>query len=176
MPHSIEILLDSDTDAAIRDQWHTLEEAGIPNSGQIRAGTVSPHCTLLVGTTISPAADTAVASTAQRLPFTLSVGGALVFPTKNRFILARSVVPSSELLAVHATMFRLADDHVTGLVQHCAPGQWTPHVTLGRRLTAEQVATALDVLSWSKIDGRAARLRRWDSDEKVEVVAPGRAC
>lgn len=176
MPHSIEILLDSDTESTIRDQWHILEESGLPNSGQIRGGTVRPHCTLLAATAISSGADGALATTAQRLPFSVRIGGALVFPSGNRFILARSVLPSTELLSVHATMFRLAGDHVDGPAQHGAPGEWTPHITLGRRLTAQQVATALDVLSWARIDGRASSLRRWDSDEKTENIVPGRAC
>ena len=52
------------------------------------------------------------------------------------FVLARSVLPSTELLGVHATVLRLADDHLDGETDHCRPGQWAPHVTLARRLSA----------------------------------------
>jgi len=176
MAHSIEILLDSDTDSAIRDQWTALEHAGLPSAGRVRAHTNRPHCTLLAGTAISAAADAVLATTAQRLPFALRVGGAVVFPAGRKFTLARAVVPSTELLSTHATMFRSAGDHVDELAAHCRPGQWSPHVTLGLRLTADQLKAAMDLLTWETLVGRASALRRWDGDAKADVVVAGRAC
>ncbi|MGB3697547.1 MAG: 2'-5' RNA ligase family protein [Gordonia sp. (in: high G+C Gram-positive bacteria)] len=176
MAHSIEILLDSDTDAAIREQWHTLEAADLPSAGRVRSGTNRPHCTLLAGTSIAGAADPALGVLAQRLPFALTLGGALVFPAGRRFTLVRAVIPSAELLSVHATALRLAGPQVTDLAAHCGVGDWTPHVTLARRLTAEQLVTALQILAWPTIAGRATSLRRWDGDAKTEHVTAGRAC
>ncbi|ALG86838.1 2'-5' RNA ligase family protein [Gordonia phthalatica] len=176
MAHSIEILPDPDTEAAIRDQWSRLDAAGIPNAGRVRAHTNRPHCTLMAGTSISPAADSALATVAQRLPFALRIGGAVVFPAGRRFTLARAVVPSTELLSTHATVVRLAADHVDELSAHCRRGAWTPHITLGLRLTAEELAAALDLLSWESIVGRATDLRRWDGDAKTDVIIAGRGC
>lgn len=176
MAHSIEILPDPDTESLIREQWSRLEAAGIPNAGRVRADTNRPHCTVVAGSSISPAADSALATVAQRLPFGLRVGGAVIFPAGHKFTLARSVVPSSELLAVHATIVRLTADHVDGLPTHCRPAQWTPHITLGLRLTADEVAAALDLLTWEAVVGRATDLRRWDGDAKTDVVVAGRGC
>ncbi|AUH68834.1 MULTISPECIES: 2'-5' RNA ligase family protein [Gordonia] len=176
MAHSIEILPDPETEAAVRAQWDALEAAGLPSAGRVRARTNRPHCTLLAGTAISPAADSALASTAQRLPFEFRVGGAVVFAAGRKYTLARAVVPSSELLTVHATIVRLTRERVTELAQHSLPGQWTPHVTLGLRLTADELAAALQLLSWPTVVGRASAIRRWDGDAKVDVVIPGRGC
>lgn len=174
--HSIEILPDSDTDSIIREQWARLEAAGLPNAGRVRASTNRPHCTLLAGSSIAPATDAALTTTAQRLPFPLRIGGAAVFPAGHRFTLARVVVPSSELLAVHATIVRLARAETTGLAAHSLAGQWTPHITLGLRLTAAELTAALELLTWETFDGRAVDLRRWDGDAKTDVVVAGRRC
>ncbi|EGD55954.1 2'-5' RNA ligase family protein [Gordonia neofelifaecis] len=176
MAHSIEILLDSDTEAVVRAQWDALEAAGLPSAGRVRARTNRPHCTLLAGTAVSPAVDAALVTTSQRLPFEFRVGGAVVFAAGRKYTLARAVVPSSELLAVHATVARLTGEDVTDLPAHCLPGQWTPHVTLGLRLTGDELAVALQLLSWPTVVGQASALRRWDGDAKTDVVFPGRAC
>ncbi|MBM7367202.1 2'-5' RNA ligase family protein [Gordonia hydrophobica] len=174
MAHSIEILLDSDTESAVREQWARLESAGLPSAGRVRAGTNRPHCTIVAGSAIASAADAALAATAGRLPFSLRISGAVVFPAGRRFTLARAVVPSSELLSTHAALIRLVGDQVTDRAAHCLPGQWTPHVTLGRRLTATELAAALDLLTWETLVGRATDLRRWDGDTKTDVVVAGR--
>lgn len=176
MAHSIEILLDSDTDSVIREQWSALEHAGLPNAGRVRSRTNRPHCTLLAGAAIAAGADTALATSAQRLPFTMRIGGAVVFPAGRKFTLARAVVPSTELLSVHATVFRSAGDYVEQLAAHCRPGQWSPHITLGLRLTAEELKAAVETLTWETRVGRASALRRWDGDTKTDVVISGHDC
>lgn len=174
MAHSIEILPDSDTESALREQWSRLEAAGLPNAGRVRSATNRPHCTLLAGTAISPAADTALATAAALLPFPIRVGGAVVFPAGRKFTLARALVPSSDLVSAHATVFELAHTDVDGLADHCRPGAWTPHITVALRLTSGELAAALDLLSWETMVGRARCLRRWDGDAKTDVVVPGR--
>ena len=42
-------------------------------------------------------------------------------------------------------------------------GGWTPHITLGRRFTADQVAAALTTLgNVPSVDAAATRMRLWD--------------
>ncbi len=141
-----------------------------------------PHITLVAAKAVDPAALGALAPVAQRLPITVRLGAPIVFShgaagAHGGFVLARSVLPSSELLGVHATVLRLSGDHLDGETDHSRPGHWAPHVTLARRLSLEQLATALQLVS----DGAdrlvvVAGIRRWNGEAKTESVLPGRAC
>ncbi len=166
---SIELLLDDAADAAIRDRWRSLAAVGVnPAIGR-------PHCTVIAGTHIS-GADPHLATIAQRLPIPVLIGPPVVFPAgRGLFTLAASVVPSSELLSVHATVHRLCGDGVDELVDHVAPGSWTPHITLARRVAADRLGSAL-TLDWSPISAHANAIRRWDGDTASETVVAGRAC
>jgi hypothetical protein len=50
------------------------------------------------------------------------------------------------------------------------PGQWTPHVTLSRRLASSDLAAALDALGGGDVVGTFAGLRRWDGDARVDTM------
>ncbi|MFT4087555.1 MAG: 2'-5' RNA ligase family protein [Gordonia sp. (in: high G+C Gram-positive bacteria)] len=176
MPHSIELLPAADGDAALRAQWSRLAEARLPTAGKISADTNRPHCTLLAGTEIDPAADAALAAVAMRLPAPVVIGAPTVFAQHAGYTLVRIVTPGAELLGVHAQTARVAGEFVTGLSSTSAPGHWTPHFTLARRMTADQIAAALDLLDWAPIDTAVTALRRWNGDEKTDVVIPGRDC
>jgi hypothetical protein len=91
----------------------------------------------------------------------------LIFGAR-RFVVARLVVPSTGLLDLQSGVTRSLDEpldpHLT-----FAPGRWTPHVTLARRLTAEQVGSALTLLSQvAPISGKLTRARKWDIAAKQE--------
>jgi hypothetical protein len=57
----------------------------------------------------------------------------------------------------------------------CAPGHWTPHATVARRLTAEQVGAALMAATGLTTDlvARIVGLRRWDSDQRIDHILVG---
>jgi len=178
--HSIELLLDPLSDAAIRSQWQALADARLPSQLRASSPTNRPHITLLAATRIGPAVDEALRTLADRVPLDCVVGAPLVFgPTSvagGRHTLARLIVPSAPLLALHAEVYRLALPHVDDEpFPHCRPGHWTPHVTLGRRITAAEIGPALGI-----VDGRAgdigaqmAGLRRWDGDERTDHLLVG---
>jgi hypothetical protein len=46
MAHSIELLFDDATEAAVRRDWTALAQAGLPSQGQHRSPTNRPHVTL----------------------------------------------------------------------------------------------------------------------------------
>jgi hypothetical protein len=80
------------------------------------------------------------------------------------------VVPTTELLQLHAEVHRLCLPHLepepmaTGL-----PGNWTGHVTLARRVGPAQLARALRIAGRpSEIRGSFTGLRRWDGKAKAE--------
>ena len=170
MAHSIELLLDSRTDTAIRAAWQALADAGLPSQVQVKSATNRPHITLLAPQRISPEVDEVLRGLAPRLPLDCVVGAHVVFGGP-RLTLARLIVPSAELLALHAEVFRLALPHVTGQpFAHCRPGHWTAHASLGRRLTAIEVGAALGLAEEVAPDlaAEVVALRRWDSDARTD--------
>lgn len=170
MVHSIELLFDADTDAAIRRVWQELADAGLPSQAGVKAPTNRPHVTLLAATRIEPAVDSLLAKFRRQLPLRCVIGAPLLFGG-SRFTLARLVVPSHDLLSLQERTHHACLPHLgRGPAAHCAPGQWTPHTTLCRRLDSTEVGRALTTVRALTRDrsGRITGLRRWDGDARVE--------
>jgi 2'-5' RNA ligase len=165
MVHSIELVFDRDTEAAIRRIWGDLAAAGIPS----QAPASRPHVTLVVADRIAPDVDARLRPLAQRLSLTCTIGASLLFGRSNA-VLARLVVPTAELLTVHAEAHRICSPYVTpGPMPNSLPGQWTAHVTLARRVGGAQLGRALRIAGRpSEIHGHLAGLRRWDGSKRVE--------
>jgi hypothetical protein len=175
MAHSIELLLDEHGDAAIRTAWHRLSDAGLPSQLQVKSTTNRPHITLLAADRIAPDVDDELAQLRLRFPLPVVVGALLVFGG-GRLTLARLIVASADLLALHCEVYDRCLPHVPQQpFAHSAPGHWTPHATLGRRFTADQVGQALAVLDGlsGDISARVVGLRRWDGGARVERMLIG---
>ncbi|WES63815.1 2'-5' RNA ligase family protein [Microbacter sp. GSS18] len=154
---SIELLLDSSAEERVRAEWDALAAAGLPSMAGHTAPSNRPHVTLMVRPQI---ADLPVDALEDRLPLPATLGPPLVFGTEQRRILARSVICSPELIAFHHDLHRIVgsgDD-----AAHTRPREWTPHVTLARRLRSADLPAALDVVGGT-IPARAVGLRRWDA-------------
>ena len=167
MVHSVELVFDRDTEEAVRHIWNALREAGIPS----QAPASRPHATLTVAERIDPAVDELLAALAARFPFDCRIGAPLLFG-RSQLILARLVVPTAELLDVHAEVHRLVLPHLQpGPMQNSLPRQWTGHVTMARRLHGNQLGRALRIAGKpSEIVGCAMGLRRWDGGSKREYL------
>ncbi|MGX9673095.1 2'-5' RNA ligase family protein [Mycobacterium sp. HM-7] len=166
MVHSVELLFDLDTEALIRRAWDELRDNGIaapPPSAR-------PHATLTVADQIDDAVLPALAGLAGRFPFRVHVGAALVFGRKAA-ILTRLVVPSIELLDLHAEVCRLSAPYLRpGPMPHTEPGDWTPHVTLARHVPADRLARAFGVAGRpAEISATASGLRLWNGNERTEI-------
>jgi hypothetical protein len=87
-----------------------------------------------------------------------------------KVVLARLVVPTTELLDMHADVHRLCVPHLSpGPMENALPGQWTAHVTLARRVVPAQLGRALRIAGKpQEIIGRVIGLRRWDGNAKRE--------
>ena len=170
MVHSIELTFDPDTEAAIRHIWEALAGAGIPS----QAPASRPHVTLAVAEGIDPEVDRLLRPVAQRLPLRCAIGAPVLFGRAN-VVFARLVVPTSELLALHAEVHRLCVPHLTpGPMSNSLPGQWTAHITMARRVGGNQLGRALRIAGRpAQIDGRFAGLRRWVGSKKVEHPISG---
>ncbi|HEX7322282.1 MAG TPA: 2'-5' RNA ligase family protein [Mycobacterium sp.] len=168
MVHTIELVFDRDTEAAVRQLWDHLAEAGIPS----QAPAARPHVTLVVAERISADVDALLLPLGQRMPLSCTVGAPVLFGRvgRNSTVLARLVVPTAELLAVHAEVHRQCMSQLTpGPAPNCVPGQWTAHVTLARRVHATELGRALRIAGRpSQINGGFAGLRRWDGNKRIE--------
>jgi hypothetical protein len=165
MVHSVELVFDPDTEEAVRHIWDGLREAGIPS----QAPASRPHATLTVAERIDPEVDGLLSGLKDRFPFRCLIGAPLLFG-RSQLILTRLVVPTTELLALHAEVHRLCEPHQTpGPMANSVPGQWTGHVTLARRLHGNQLGRALRIAGRpSEIRAQVVGLRRWDSNAKRE--------
>ena len=165
MVHSIELVFDHDTEAVIRRIWADLADAGIPS----QAPASRPHVTLAVAERIDVDVDELLRPVSKRLPLVAAIGAPVLFGRAN-VVFARLVVPTTELLALHAEVHRLCVPHlVPAPMANSLPGQWTAHVTLARRVGGGQLGRALRIAGRpSQIDGRFTGLRRWDGNKRVE--------
>ena len=77
-------------------------------------------------------------------------------------MLARSVLLSAPLLDLHGRLHR----DLSGALPLTLPGSWTPHVTISRRIPAEQLGTAMELLDL-RVEGRCTGARLWDSSAKT---------
>lgn len=175
MAHSIELLLDAGSEAAVRTQWQALADVGLPSQLRVKSPTNRPHITLLAAREIDPAVDDVLRALGPRFPFGCVLGAPVLFGGP-RLTLARLVVPSAELLSLHEEIYRLSLPHVSGdPYPHCAPGHWTAHATLGRRFTTAEIGAALAVVGSGagEIAAQVSGLRRWDPDRRVDHLLVG---
>jgi hypothetical protein len=165
MVHSVEMVFDPDTEAAIRHIWDGLREAGVPS----QAPASRPHATLTVAERIDSAVDALLVPLAPRFPFPCRIGAPLLFG-RAQLILTRLIVPTMELLAVQSEVYRISLPLlVPGPMANSVPGQWTGHVTLARRVVPGQLGRALRIAGRpSEIVGSVIGLRRWDGKTKLE--------
>lgn len=165
MVHSVELLFDAGTEAALQTICDELAAA----AGPVRVPAGRPHVTLVAAERIAPDVDPLLRPVTRRLPVACMVGAALVFGRTNA-VLARLIVPTVELLALHAEVHRLCGPHLwPGPMPHTRPGRWTAHVTVARRVGEPQLPDAFRIAGRPPdIGGAVAGLRRWDGTERVE--------
>ncbi len=165
MVQTIELVLDEGLDRAIRDEWDRLARAGLPSQALHLGLTNAPHVTLGVASALTPAVVSRLGEI--RPPSEIRLGGLLVFRARTA-VVARAVVPSAELLATHAAVAE-ALEGCPGRPDHTLPARWTPHVTLARRLDAEQLDAAMQLLADvpRELVGSPRVLRHWDSDARA---------
>lgn len=182
MTQSVELLLDDELDTQIRRAWAVLLAAGLPSQGRHPAPTNRPHVTLTVAGSVLPYLETALkAELTGRLPVPFRLSGLLVFGERGerggrggrgelggRHVLARAVVPNTELLELQASCAALFD-RLPGISPLLQPGSWTPHITLARNLAPEAVGTAIALLGDlpEVSSGAAVAVRRWDSEQQT---------
>lgn len=156
---SIELVLDPDSDDAVRAAWQALTAADLPSLG--RSGTNSPHVTLAAGDDLPVPEGFDVP-----VPTTLRLSGVLLFPAgPDRSVLVRAVVVDAALAAFHATVHRGAP----GAVETSRPGAWSPHITFARRVRDVDLPAAVAALRSAPLPETLAvgGVRHWDGETKT---------
>lgn len=178
MVQSIELLIDDETDAAVRASWAALAGAGLPSLASHAGDSNRPHVTLAVTDesgfehadvglrAVFEGWDLADAGLAATIGAPVLFGG-----HKRRWVLARQIVPSRPLLTLHAAMHRTLQLHAPDvpIVAVTAPDAWTPHLTLARHIDAARLGDALDAVDAAPLPCRFVGARRWDSVAKSVI-------
>ena len=158
---SIELTFDEETEARVRADWAALAAIGLPSLAGHTGATNRPHLTLAAGEDLSDGQE--LRDAVAMLPLELTFGGVILFGESRRgVVLARQVVTSSALLELH----RRAHDAAPGAVDLTRPDNWTPHVTLARRMPADDLGRALAAIG-PAVGAIASAARLWDSHERT---------
>ncbi|MDQ0736473.1 2'-5' RNA ligase family protein [Arthrobacter agilis] len=173
MADSVELLLGPASESFLLEDWAALEAAGLPNQSQHQSFSNAPHITLAAAARIDDRYDAGLASAAEGDALQLVTAGFLVFPTRRKFVLARQVVADTVLTDLHHRVW-LALDGVPDAVPTTVRGAWTPHITLGHGLTADQLTSALGILRNGPPEQlHTGIVRRWDAQAKRLVLLGG---
>ena len=172
MTQSVELLLDERAEAAVRQQWNLLADAGLPSERRSSQspGTEHhrPHVTVYAADTVSEIGEAALPELVADVDLELRLGSLLVFgPRRGRAILVRQVTPSIELLRLQS---QIAEVYGADPLGQFGPGRWSPHVTLARRVPLGQlgdVVAALDRTADHAVTARVRSCRRWDGERKT---------
>jgi 2'-5' RNA ligase len=125
--------------------------------------------TLAVASAIPSALEAELIGAVAGLPTPVRLGGFVCFAGR-RWVLARLVVPTVALLRLHAAVAD-AVAQCPGLSSQLRPDRWTPHVTLARGLTGDQLGAALGMLGGTvELPGEAVAARRFDGHARTDWV------
>jgi 2'-5' RNA ligase len=161
---SIELHFEAEGLAAVRAVWSALADAQLPS---LATGPHAPHVTLSViaaGSEVATTTDAAIGEVATPLVgTTLRLPGVGVFPRK-RSVLYGSVVPTAQLVAVQHRVHEVLEAAQHEPFETAHPDAWTPHVTLAKRIDADELARATALctkLDWP-LDLTVGSVIRWN--------------
>jgi len=184
---SLELLLDRATEDAVRAEWVALADARMSSLASHTSPSNRPHVTLLVRPTL-PTLDAALlARIAAALPLPVTLGEPILFGEGDRRVFVRPVALTPGLEKLHRMLHAgvsvdessapLSEEDGGGAsddedAPHTRPGEWTPHVTLARRLRVSDIPAARALVS-GELHGRVTALRRWDAASKTVTELVG---
>ena len=145
VPHAIQLLLSDTLDAHVRSLWRLLADAGLPNEDVPRDRRRRPHLTLAVTDSLPDGALDDLRADVRPEPVEVRLESLAVFPGPAG-VLYLSVTPTTAILDLHAAVLDVLDRHATPVWPFYRRGRWTPHATLSRGLTAEELPRAVALL------------------------------
>jgi 2'-5' RNA ligase len=170
---SLELLFDAATEASLRSEWTALADAGLPSSARNPSPSNRPHVTVAVAQEgLDRTLDAVRNAVDGMLPLPVTIGGLLLFPSPRGAILSRPLVVSRALLDLHARVVEAVSGTVA-VLETARIDAWTPHATIARRLSPEQVGEAAGMLARRGRSATATGLRLWDSDTRTVTLVAG---
>jgi 2'-5' RNA ligase len=146
MAQALEFFFDEESDVAVRQLWHRLEESGVPSLATRTHRRHRPHVTFALADVIGPATRRALVDLLETLSrprlwlYTLGT-----FPTPENGLLLAAVV-DAELLAAHAAVHGALAGRVEGPSPYYLPRSWVPHCTLAQNIDDHQLAAGFAAL------------------------------
>jgi hypothetical protein len=161
---SVEAVFGAGVEAAVRGEWEALAGAGMSSLAGHTSASNAPHLTFAVRPAEGGFEPFALpAAVARALPLPVVLGAPMLFGAGERRVLVRSVLPTAGLVALHAAVHAQLASGGGEDAPHTRPGEWTPHVTLARRIRLEQVPAALALIG-GDIAGEIVGLRHWNAE------------
>ena len=140
MVHSVELVFDPDTEAAVRHIWDGLQRRGRAESGGAPAS--RPHVTLTVAEQIDPDVDDLLAD-ARRFPIAVRVGAPLLFGVEGRRHRASGRAVGGTALRCRPKCTAVPAASAPGPMAHTLPGPVDAARDAGRRRCPRPTAPAL---------------------------------
>ena len=167
---TVELLPDDDVDAAVRESWEHLADAGLPSLALHEHETNRPHLTLAEADGLP--VDEVRSLLDGSLPVRLSLGAVGIFRTRRGAAVHVVVVPAPALVDLHRRVHDLLVEREVDPRPHLAPGSWAPHVSLALRVPDDEVGRCLDVVGrgLQGVAGWWTSARSYTSD--VRAVRP----
>jgi 2'-5' RNA ligase len=158
---SVELLLDSDSEALVESQWLSLCEAGLPSEHRPHhSGSHRPHVTLFAGPSVPEPESELVGLVAEAPGMPVVLGSVLLFgPRRGQYVVVRQVLPTVALLALQEAVASWCGALRGG---QFGPGRWAAHLTLARRARAEDLPAMLGLLDGEPHPATVTGVRRWD--------------
>lgn len=163
------LLLDARGEAAVRDLWRRLEDAGVPTLLTHTHGQHVPHLTYAALRDYDlDAVEQALTRLPTRPPVDLHLDGFGTF-RRSRCWLAPALDP--DLVGRQQRVVEAAVATGAELHRHYEPGRWLPHVTLAPRLHLRDLATVAalvyDVLPLEVTADRVALIETRDGSRRT---------
>jgi hypothetical protein len=148
--YAIEMFFEEHADAAVRQLWHRLTEAGLASLATRSHARHRPHVSLTVTSGIDVAhldavADVVADSVDQPLP-RLSLSSLGTFAGDGGVLFLGAVV-TAPVLALHTRVCDVMREQGLGQWSHYLPGAWIPHCTLAMGLPPAEIASAIRLLA-----------------------------
>ena len=147
MAFSVELMLDSEGDAAVRRLWDALEAVGVPSLASATHGQHVPHISLTVCNELDVEGATAALADAfdSRRGTDLELGFAGAFPGPPPVLFA-GVVSTDDLLALQHTARAAIRPWASSVWEYYLPDRWVPHCTLAMPVAVENVGLAIETV------------------------------
>ena len=165
---TVELLGDEELDRAVRAAWRRLNQAGFSSLAQHRHPTNRPHPTLASAGQFPPPPPPR--SPGPRvLPIQVRLGG-LHFFGGRAGVLAWAVDDDGALRELQTRVWSALDG--AGRQPQHEPGQWTPHISLARRVPPGQAALAAQAVGAVAASGALAGARSYDNVTRTVTPLP----